>query len=91
MLEHVDSPSLCYVSYLFGARTNGDCDWHRPGNNQQLRAIMESGKPRVITVNDGATQVPSVFAVDSDGNDSDSAAKAKLSKTRMAPSLRPRD
>ena len=39
------------------------------GTTNSCAAIMVSGKPRVITVNDGATQVPSVFAIDSDGNE----------------------
>ena len=37
------------------------------GTTNSCAAIMESGKPRVITVSDGATQVPSVFAVDAEG------------------------
>ena len=39
------------------------------GTTNSCAAIMESGKPRVITVNDGATQVPSVFAIDAEGNE----------------------
>lgn len=39
------------------------------GTTNSCAAIMESGKPRIITTAEGATQVPSVFAIDEDGNE----------------------
>ena len=39
------------------------------GTTNSCAAIMSAGKPRVITLSDGATQVPSVFAIDEDGNE----------------------
>ncbi len=38
------------------------------GTTNSCAAIMESGTPRIITTAEGATQVPSVFAVDEQGN-----------------------
>ena len=38
------------------------------GTTNSCAAIMESGIPRIITTAEGATQVPSVFAVDEEGN-----------------------
>ncbi|MEC8192883.1 MAG: Hsp70 family protein [Myxococcota bacterium] len=38
------------------------------GTTNSCAAIMESGRPRIITTAEGSTQVPSVFAVDADGN-----------------------
>lgn len=39
------------------------------GTTNSCAAIMESGAPRVITTAEGATQVPSVFAIDEAGNE----------------------
>jgi molecular chaperone DnaK len=39
------------------------------GTTNSCAAIMESGTPRVITTAEGATQVPSVFAIDEAGNE----------------------
>ena len=39
------------------------------GTTNSCAAIMESGSPRVITTAEGATQVPSVFAIDEAGNE----------------------
>ncbi len=38
------------------------------GTTNSCAAIVESGTPRIITTAEGATQVPSVFAVDEEGN-----------------------
>ena len=39
------------------------------GTTNSCAAIMESGRPRLITTAAGATQVPSVFAIDADGKE----------------------
>jgi molecular chaperone DnaK len=39
------------------------------GTTNSCAAVMESGRPRIITEADGATSVPSVFAIDADGRE----------------------
>ena len=39
------------------------------GTTNSCAAIMSAGKPRVITLSGGETQVPSVFAIDEAGNE----------------------
>ena len=46
------------------------------GTTNSCAAIMESGRPRLITTEAGATQVPSVFAIDAEGKEIVGAAAA---------------
>jgi molecular chaperone DnaK len=39
------------------------------GTTNSCAAVMESGQPRVITTGDGSTAVPSVFAIDAEGQE----------------------
>ncbi len=39
------------------------------GTTNSCAAIMVSGQPKIITVADGATQVPSIFAIDAEGHE----------------------
>ncbi len=47
------------------------------GTTNSCAAIMEGGRPRIITTAEGATQVPSVFAIDAAGNEIVGSAAAE--------------